>query len=95
MATANYYYVFHLYRFTYYERYEELMKEGRSESNARAEATAAAETAVKNAVLPYKVSPVVQLQPPVAASVATATLVQGAPSAPESIAQAAGPLAKR
>ena len=219
----------HWFRFTYYERYEELMKEGRSESNARAEATAAAETAVKNAVLPYKarrprqlegwerccalrcyrapydskrsptrpfdtwrgsvrapvprdaepcptlllewlrdlvemhalfscvsrghhgvvwvlgvlkysvgsttavsrprnavgcmtlsacgkgdlvlgggphgpmcpsalraqVSPVVQLQPPVAASVATATLVQGAPSAPESIAQAAGPLAKR
>ena len=44
----------HGFRFTYYERYEELMKEGRSESNARAEATAAAETAVKNAVLPYK-----------------------------------------
>jgi hypothetical protein len=42
-----------------------------------------------------QVSPVVQLQPPAAASVATATLVQGAPSAPESIAQAAGPLAKR
>jgi hypothetical protein len=45
------------FRFTYYERYEELMKEGRSESNARAEATAAAETAVKNAVLPYKARP--------------------------------------
>ena len=47
----------HGFRFTYYERYEELMKEGRSESNARAEATAAAETAVKNAVLPYKARP--------------------------------------
>jgi len=89
VATANYYYVFHLYRFTYYKRYEELIKDGRDASQARAAATAAAEDAVKNAQLPYKVSPAIQIEAPAADAIAAPTLAEGTPSATSLTAQAA------